>query len=66
MVAAMQASHEELVKALDGMVDYFGVGPAGCYCRRSDCPIRIAKQALANAAKLNPTKEDGKQAHNAL
>jgi hypothetical protein len=57
--AALLKVAEELVKALEGMVEYFGVGPQGCNCISNDCPIRIAKVALANAAKLAPTRTGG-------
>jgi len=53
---ALQASHDELMRALEGMVRYFGIGSSGCSCGRDDCPVRVAKKALANAAKLNPPK----------
>ena len=58
-IAALQASYEELVNALAGMVEYFGVGSQGCACGRNDCPIRMAKVALTNAAKLAPTRAGG-------
>jgi hypothetical protein len=57
--AALLKVAEELVNALEGMVEYFGVGPQGCNCIRNDCPIRIAKVALTNAAKLAPTRTGG-------
>ena len=56
--AALQASHAEMVDALYRAVTEMKFWAEG----HADAEIFIAEKALANAAKLAPTKADGKQA----
>jgi len=50
--AALQASHEELIDALHRAVTEMKFWAKG----HADAEIFIAEKALANAAKLDPTK----------
>jgi hypothetical protein len=62
-LAALQSSHEEMVKALTVMLERCAL----VYTHPTlDPEVMKARKALDNAAKLDPTKADGKQAPNAL
>ena len=61
-IVALQASHEELVKAVqtykrrhEGDTPLFGAAIVSCRCSACD----IACTALANAAKLAPSRTGG-------